>query len=64
MNQYTPLSGFLDIQAYPELNRRITSDEYDELVDYAIALGIENGFIQEGDTASESYIPPFDCSGI
>ena len=28
-------------------------------VDYAIDLGVENGFIQEGETASESFIPDF-----
>jgi putative pyruvate formate lyase activating enzyme len=28
-------------------------------VDYAISLGVENAFIQEGDTAKESFIPMF-----
>ncbi len=64
MNQYTPLPEFLDIRLYPELNRTITAEEYDELVDYAISLGIENGFIQEGGTCSESFIPSFDCTGL
>ncbi len=64
MNQYTPIPSFLDSDAYPELNRSVTSIEYERLVDYAISLGIENGFIQEGDTCSESFIPPFDCYGI
>lgn len=32
MNQYTPLPQFLDINSYPELNRTITSQKYDELV--------------------------------
>lgn len=61
MNQYTPLAH---MTAWPELNRRVTRREYDALVDYAIGLGIENGFIQEGDTAKESFIPPFDEEGI
>lgn len=61
MNQYTPL---LHVAAYPELNRRLTEEEYDELVDYAIDLGIENGFIQEGDTVGESFIPAFDYEGV
>ncbi len=64
MNQYTPLPQFLDIKSYPELNRTVTAEEYDELVDYAISLGIENGFIQEGGTCSESFIPSFDCTGL
>ena len=61
MNQFTPLSN---LEKYPELNRRITDEEYEALVDYAIDIGIENGFIQEGDTAEESFIPAFDCEGV
>lgn len=56
MNQYTPVSKLTD---YPEINRKVTKREYNRLVDYAIALGIQNAFIQEGDTAKESFIPPF-----
>ena len=61
MNQYTPLSH---VEEYPELNRRVTEEEYEEIVDYAIELGIENGFIQEGETAEESFIPAFDGEGV
>ena len=61
MNQYTPLPQYRE---YPELSRRVTEAEYDEVVDYAIGLGIENGFIQEGDVAEESFIPEFDGEGI
>ena len=49
---------------YPELNRKITDREYDEVVDFAIDIGIENGFIQEGETAEESFIPEFDNEGV
>ena len=62
MNQYTPLTEHLT--GYPELNRRITDNEYNALIDYCIGLGIENAFIQEGETATESFIPVFDCEGI
>jgi len=61
MNQYTPLPH---VASYPELARKVTPAEYDEVVDYAIELGVEQGFIQEGDTAEESFIPDFDFSGI
>lgn len=61
MNQYTPVANLSD---FPELNRKITQEEYDTVVDYAISLGVENGFIQEGETAEESFIPPFDLTGI
>ena len=53
-----------NVKKYPELNRKITDREYDEVVDFAIDIGIENGFIQEGETASESFIPEFDCEGV
>jgi len=61
MNQYTPLKQVENIE---KLNRRITEKEYDKLVDFAIDLGVENGFIQEGRTAEESFIPEFDCEGV
>lgn len=61
MNQYTPLP---QVEAFPEINRKVTEEEYDELVDYAIEIGMENGFIQEGGTAEESFIPAFDYEGI
>lgn len=59
MNQYTPMSGML-----PPLNRRVTEAEYCELVDYALAKGVRLAFIQEGGTAKESFIPPFDLTGV
>jgi len=62
MNQYTPMPGVEEL--YPELGRKVTEEEYDEVVNYAIDLGIENGFIQEGETAQESFIPPFDLEGV
>jgi len=61
MNQYTPLNQVKNIE---KLNRKITKKEYDKLVDFAIDLGVENGFIQEGKTAEESFIPSFDCEGV
>ena len=59
MNQYTPV---MQQVKYPNLNRRVTKREYGKVVDYALSLGIENAFIQEGHTAQESFIPKFDCS--
>ncbi len=70
MNQYTPLehitNGYNDNGElkYPELTRKVTDEEYDRVVDFALKLGIENAFIQEGDTAKESFIPAFDYEGI
>lgn len=57
MSQFTPIEGLLG--GYPELNRRITEREYDRVVDFALALGIENAYIQEREVAKESFIPDF-----
>ena len=61
MNQYTPVCKIND---FPNLNRKLTDEEYDEVIDYACSLGIENAFVQEGETQSESFIPDFDSSII
>lgn len=57
MNQYTPME---EMTGYEEINRRITSREYEKVIDYSIEIGLNNGFIQEGETAKESFIPEFD----
>ncbi|MDD2957580.1 MAG: radical SAM protein [Lachnospiraceae bacterium] len=61
MNQYTPMPG---LAADPLLSRKVTGREYGRLLDYAVSLGLENSFVQEGATAEESFIPLFDCEGI
>lgn len=61
MNQYTPPKGN-DIEGFAELSRRVTKREYEKVIDYAIDIGVTNAFIQEGKTASESFIPDFDDS--
>ncbi|MEG2597379.1 MAG: radical SAM protein [Oscillospiraceae bacterium] len=61
MNQYTPMDS---VRNDPDLSRKITASEYEDLVDHARIRGITNGFIQEGDTADESFIPAFDNEGI
>ncbi len=61
MSQYTPLSH---VNAFPEINRKLREDEYNSVVDFAISIGVENGFIQEGESAQESFIPPFNFEGV
>ncbi len=61
MNQYTPLFKF---KKYDNLNRKLTEEEYDEVVNYACDLGIEKAFIQEGNTQSDSFIPDFNIEGV
>lgn len=75
MNQYTPMPGigkWMDVKRkagtapalFGELDRKLSGEEYEALADYAIGIGVENGFLQEGDTAQESFIPAFDGEGV
>ncbi len=57
MSQYTP---FGDVAAYPELQRKLTRREYDNVIDYAISLGLEKTFYQKEESADTSYIPDWD----
>ena len=61
MNQYTP-SG--NLEKYPELKVKVKSKVYERLIDYTLKKGVENAFIQEGQTAKESFIPDFDGEGV
>lgn len=56
MNQYTPVWKC----KYSNLNRKVTEDEYNEVVNYAIDLSVVNAFVQEGEAADDSFIPKFN----
>lgn len=57
MNQYTPVN--MNVK-YPELKRRLRKEEYDEVISFALSLGIENAFCQDDGTASKKFIPEFE----
>lgn len=59
MSQYTP---FWKSSEYKEINRRISTYEYDFVLDKTLKLGL-NGFMQERSSAKEEYTPPFDLEG-
>ena len=61
MNQYTPMKKFPE---YPNLNHKVTKREYEKVIQYALDKGVSNAFIQEGETAKESFIPAFDLTGV
>lgn len=61
MNQYTPMP---QVKEHKTLSRKVTKREYEKVIDYALELGIECGFFQEGDIAEESFIPEFDNEGV
>ena len=61
MNQYTPMPR---VSGHPLLGRKVTRREYEKVVDYALEIGVECGYIQEGEAALESFIPEFDGMGV
>ncbi len=65
MNQYTPgKDAAKRFDRFPELQRKVTRREYERWIAFVLELGIENAFIQEGETALESFIPAFDLEGV
>ena len=56
MGQYIPQDKSIE---YDELSRKVTEEEYNQVIDYFFDVGLENGFMQELDSASEEYIPGF-----
>ena len=61
LSQYTP---FYKSREYPQINRRLTTYEYDKVLEEAISLGLTKGFMQEKSSAKEEYTPPFDLEGL
>ena len=61
MSQYTPNKN---TDEFPEINRKVRKKEYESLVQFAVDLGLENVYIQDGSSASESFIPPFTLEGV
>ena len=59
MSQYTPMGDMPS-----PLDRRVSAAEYRELVEYAEKNGLVNGFVQDGSAAEESFVPPFDNTGV
>lgn len=61
MSQFTPMPN---TEKFPELQKRITKEENNALCDYMADRGIEYGFWQEPDSATDEMIPDFDLTGI
>ncbi len=59
MSQFTPVNN-----KYKALSRRVTTFEYNSVVEEAIRLGLTDGFMQEKSSAKEEYTPPFDLKGV
>ena len=61
MAQYLP---FGNVKGLDQLERRLTQEEYDAVVDHLFELGLEDGFVQELSSSDEKYIPAFDLTGL
>ena len=61
MGQYTPMYGAEKVKG---MNRRLTTFEYQSVVDHAIELGITRCYVQERGAASEEFVPKFDGTGV
>lgn len=61
MNQYVPMFKASD---YPEINKKLNPKHYDSLINYALELGLRNGFIQDDGANDASYIPNFNLDGV
>ena len=61
MRQFTP--DFVDKSSHPELCRRLTTFEYQKVIDEASRLGFD-GYVQDAASASAIYTPDFDLTGV
>jgi putative pyruvate formate lyase activating enzyme len=65
LRQYTPISQNIpEGEKYRSLTRRLTTYEYEKVIDFALNLGIKNAYMQERGTEKESFIPAFDNEGV
>lgn len=61
MAQYTPCG---EIDAFPELQRKITEREYKKVLAFLEEEGFENAFVQQRTAADSGFIPDFDLTGV
>lgn len=61
MSQYTPM---YKANSFKEINKKVSPDSYEWLIDYVLSKGFENGYIQDYTSAEYIYTPKFDLEGI
>lgn len=61
MSQYLPVGKAYE---YKEINRRLTTREYEKALDLFDKFGFVNGFMQELSSSKEDFIPPFNLEGV
>ncbi len=57
MRQYTP---FGEVEKFPELQRKITAREYQQVLSCVLDCGLKNVFLQDGESADRVFIPKWD----
>lgn len=61
MNQYVPMFNACN---YPEINKPLNPNHYDSLINYALEIGVKNGFIQDEGTNTSDFTPDFNLEGV
>ena len=61
MAQYYPVHRAAEL---PDMNRRLSTEEYEDVRRRFDELGFEEGFAQEPSSASRDYTPDFDSRGV
>lgn len=61
MAQYFPT---YKAKHFPEISRKLTKEEYNEIEQYLYSLDLENGYIQELGEHEEEYVPDFSRFSI
>ena len=61
MAQYTPCGS---LKRYPELQRPLTREEWEDALSALEEAGIEDGYIQDPDASGQEAIPAFDGTGV
>lgn len=61
MSQYTP---YYEADKHSDINRPITRYEYEKVVNHLYKLGLEEGYVQERQSADSQYIPEFNLEGV
>lgn len=61
MNQYVPMFNAFN---YPEINKPLNPKHYNSLINYALEIGVKNGFIQDEGTNTSDFTPAFNLEGV
>ena len=61
MSQYVPHGN---IESFPELTRTISKEEYEIVTECLFASPLEEGYVQDLDSATDELLPDFNLEGV